>query len=251
MRSILLLTFGVIWTFQACSPEPVYRLKAEAEEDQTSYYQGVEYIHMEKDSVQLTVSYYEHTSDFFALDVEVLNNSNRIVRVAPESFAYESYDGYPPENPGNLLKVSTAKDPEQKLLNIDLALSKQKAQQKGDEFFFFALQGLTLAKAITADSKEEQEEAGEDLVENTVRQQIDRSEYRHNRSGLHESREFWKAEALRITDLWPGESIRGLVYFENNPDAILYNILAEIEDLHFNTWFMQQKHYPENSIDQE
>jgi len=229
---------------QACSPEPVYRLKAEADDKETSYYQGIEYIHLEKDSVFVTVSYYEHTSTMFALEVEVANESNRIVRVAPDSFAYKAYLGYSPENPKKFLTLEQAKDPEQKILNLDLALSHQKANRKTDELLYYTLQGVTLASGIAADTPEESEEAGEQMGENAVNQQVDRAEYRYQRSSLRGSKKFWKTDALRITDLWPGEKASGLVYFDTKPNAQLYNIFMRIENLQFETWFRQKKYEP-------
>lgn len=251
MIRYVLHVFGIIFLFQACAPEPVYRLKAQADDHQISYYQGVEYIHFEKDSLQLTVSYYEHTSDLFALEVEVINNSDRIIRVSPDSFSYRSFNRGLPENPGKLLTVNTAEDPEQKILNLDMALSRQQTRQQGDEFLFYTLQGLSVASSIAADTKKEQKEAEEDLAENAARQQIDRAEYHYNRSSLRQSRQFWQAEALRITDLWPNESIRGLVYFKTDPDASLYKFLFKVEGLSFNTWFMQKKYQPQHSIDKQ
>ena len=109
MNRLLLFLITVLFLFQACSPEPVYRLKSEANKNQTSYYQGVEYIHLEKDSVFVTLSYFEHTSDMFALEVEVANESNRIVRVAPDSFAYKAYLGYSPETPKSFLPLNRLK----------------------------------------------------------------------------------------------------------------------------------------------
>ena len=244
MRSSLLFILGFILMLQACSPEPVYRLKAEADDKETSYYQGIEYINLEKDSVFVTVSYYEHTSTMFALEVEVLNKSNRIVRVAPDSLGYKSFDGRRPTKPGQLLTFEQAKSPEQKLLQLDLALSQQKANQKTDEFFYLTMQGLTIADGITAETEQQREEAGEDLAENAANQQIDRAEYRYNRSSLRSTREYWKAKTLRITDLWPGESVRGLVYFKTDPDARLYHILMHLDELNFDTWFRQKKYQP-------
>jgi hypothetical protein len=251
MKHLILFIIGALLVIQACSPKPVYRLKAEADKDQTSYYQGVEYIHMQKDSVQLTVSYYEHTSTLFALEVEVINNSDRIIQVTPDSFKYESYARERPENPGKLLTINTAKDPEQKILDIDMELSRQKARQRSDEIFYYTLQGLTLASTVTADTKEKQEKTEEDLVDNALQQEMDRNRHRYNRSSLRQNREFWEAEVLRITDLWPNESIRGLVYFKTDAEARLYNIMMNIEDLHFNTWFLQQKYDPQHSIDKD
>lgn len=244
MRLLLLSMLSFLFILQACSPEPVYRLKAEANNENTSYYQGVEYIHLEQDSVFVTMSYYEHTSKMFALEVEVTNESNQIVRVAPDSLAYKAYKGRSPQEVDKFLTIEQAEDPEQEILNLDLALARQKANHKTDEFLFYTLQGLTVVSGATADTKEEQEEAGEQLVQNAVSQQIDRAEYRHNRSSLRGNKEFWKAEALRITDLWPGEKIRGLVYFDTEPDAELYNILIQFDELHYDTWFRQKKYKP-------
>jgi hypothetical protein len=242
MRSTFLLTIGALFILQACSPEPVYRLKAEADDRQTSYYKGVKYIHLQNDSVLVTINYYEHTSSLFALDVEVINNSEQIVRVAPDSFAYKSYKGQSPDDLTKFLTMEWAKNPEQKILNLDLALARQKANQKTDELLFYTLQGLTVAGGVMAETEKEQEEASEQLVQNAVNREIDRAEYRYDRASLRGSKEFWKAEALRITDLWPGESIRGLVYFKTDPDAKLYEILIQLDKFHYKTWFRQEKY---------
>ncbi len=248
MNRLILLALGGLFLLQGCSPEPVYRLKSEADKNQTSYYQGVEYIHLQKDSVFVTVSYFEHTSDMFALEVEVVNKSNRIIRVAPDSLAYKAYLGSSPENLAKFVTLEQAKDPEQKILNLDLALSQQKANQKTDELLFYTLQGITLANSIATDSPEESEEAGEQMAENAVNQQADRAEYQYRRSSLRGNKKFWKTDALRITDLWPGESISGLVYFDTEPDAELYNILMRVENLQFETWFRQHKFDPGGDV---
>ena len=58
------------------------------------------------------------------LEVEIANKTNRIVRVASDSFGYKSYNGAQSEHPGQLLTFGQAKNPEQKILNLDLALSE-------------------------------------------------------------------------------------------------------------------------------
>lgn len=244
MRSSLIIAIGALWLLQACSPEPVYRLKAEAEEKKTSYYQGVEYVHLQQDSVFLTVSYYEHTPSLFALEVEVENRGDRIIRVSPDSMMYRSYGKPTPEQPGRLLTTRYAKSPERKILNLDLALSQQKANRQTDEFLFYTMQGLTLASGIAADNPEEREEASEQLTENAIEQEIDRAHYRYNRSSLRETREFWKAKTLRITDLWPGDYVRGLVYFKTDPDAKLYHFILKVENQTYDIWFRQHKFEP-------
>ena len=143
-----------------------------------------------------------------------------------------------------MLTFEQAKSPEQKILELDLALSQQKANQQTDELLYFTLQGVTLASGIAAETEEQREEAGEDLAQNAVHQQVDRAEYRYDRSSLRSTREYWEAKTLRITDLWPGESVRGLVYFRTDTDARLYQILMHLDELNFDTWFRQKKYDP-------
>jgi hypothetical protein len=244
MRYTLLIILSVVFVLQACSPEPVYRLKAQADKEQTSFYKGAEYLHLEKDSVLLILSYYEHTSDLFALDVEVVNKSDRILRVEPSAFSYFSYKEIHPDDPPEVFTSHFAEDPERKILDIDLALSKQKAKQKTDEFFYYTSQGLTLVEGVGASSNEEIEDTEDEVVRNRVDQEIDREQFRYKRMSLKEQKEVWQLDALRITDLLPGEQIRGLVFFKTTPDAHLYKITAEIEELTFETWFRQEKYKP-------
>ena len=90
MKTLLPFLLGITLLIQACSPEPVYRLQAQTNDETTFYYQGKEYIHLSQDSIDVIISYFEHTSSMFAVDVEIINNSDRIIRISPDSFSYKS-----------------------------------------------------------------------------------------------------------------------------------------------------------------
>lgn len=243
MRYALLIVLSGVFALQACSPEPVYRLKVQGDNEQTSFYKGVEYIQLEQDSVLLTLSYYEHTADLFSLDVEITNHSNEVIRVEPSDFSYFSFLEKESEL-REALSFNHAKDPEREVLEIELALSEQKAKKKTSEFFHYTSQSLTLAEGLNADSYKEWEETENKLVRNEVSQEIDREKFRYNQMNLKERKEIWQLDALRITDLWPGEQIRGLVFFKTTPDAHFYKIKAEIEESEFEIWFRQKKYDP-------
>ncbi|HEX6983622.1 MAG TPA: hypothetical protein VF181_12755 [Balneolaceae bacterium] len=243
MSRIYLIVIFALFTLQACAPEPVLRLKSQAEKHQTSYYQGVEYVYKQKDSIEVIVSYYEHTRDLFAMTVEVFNNSDEVVRVNPARFFYKAYRGIQ-WNEDALLNVEYAKNPERKMLAIDMELSRQRADQKSDDVWFYIAHGLNFAGAIAAETPEEREEAGENLVRTVVYHQADRDEFHYDQYGLKQRRKVWRLDALRITDLLPDESVRGLVFFTTNPHAGLYDISIDLEDLQFDFWFRQIKYYP-------
>ncbi|HET6528741.1 MAG TPA: hypothetical protein VFG39_08310 [Balneolaceae bacterium] len=244
MRRIFLIAISAIFVLQACAPEPVLRLKSQAEEQQTSYYQGIEYVYQQKDSVEVIVSYYKHSRDLFMMTVEVFNNSNRVVRINPAAFAYKAYEGENPEKVTKFLSMAQAKNPEEKMLAIDMELSRQRADQKADNTWFFIAQGLTFVGGATADTYEEREDAAEQFVANTIVHQADREEFHYDQYSLKQQRKVWRLDALRITDLLPGENVRGIVFFSTNPDAELYDILINLEDLQFDFWFRQIKYYP-------
>lgn len=249
MKRIAFVLVMALLLLQACSPEPVYRLKSKAGDKYVTYHKGVEYITLQNDSVQVTISYYQHNAGLFSMDVQVDNNSNRIIRVDPKDFKYEAFRKQNPKPDDEPISSKWAKDPEHKMLNIDLALSQQKANKNTDDLFFVALQGLTVAEGATADNEKDKRQAHRQLHQNNVDHEVTREQYYAERAGLKNRREIWEKEALRKTDLWPGDSIRGLIFFETDPHAALYNIIANIEGLHFDTWFWQFKYYPNQSAD--
>lgn len=61
-----------------------------------------------------------------------------------------------------------------------------------------------------------------------LRQEIEREEYRYRRYSLQDQREIWELDALRISDIIPDDHIRGLIFFPNNPDAMLYKVTLEL-----------------------
>jgi hypothetical protein len=243
MKTVL-FTISIVFILQACAPEPVLRLKSQADEHQTSYYQGVEYVYQQQDSVEVIVSYYEHTRNLFAITVEVFNHSNRIVRINPAAFAYKAFKGESPDQITKFLSLAQAKNPEEKMLAIDMELSRQRADQKTDNTWFFIAQGLTLVGGVAADTYEEREDAAEQFVANTIIHQENREEFHYDQYSLKQRRKVWRLDALRMTDLLPGENVRGLVFFSTNPDAELYDILISLENLQFDFWFRQIKYYP-------
>jgi hypothetical protein len=63
-----------------------------------------------------------------------------------------------------------------------------------------------------------------------------------HRAALRDQREVWELEAIRTTDLFPGEYIRGFVFFKNEPDAKGYTITFKKQTLSFSAFYRQQKY---------
>ncbi|HKK43955.1 MAG TPA: hypothetical protein VJ964_00415 [Balneolaceae bacterium] len=244
MKRLTFILGGVLFLLQACAPEPVYRLKSRAAEKNITYHKGVQYITLQNDSVQVVMSYYKHYSGIFSMDVEVDNNTNQIIRVNPKDFKYEAFEGVNADSSVQPIATRWAKDPEEKMLNIDLAISQQEANKKTDDLFFVAMQGIAVTQGVTADNDEERRKASRQIHRNNVDHAVDRQQYHANQVGLKNRREIWQQDALRTTDLWPGDSIRGLIFFETDSHASAYDFLIDIEGRKFSSWFWQFKYYP-------
>lgn len=77
----LLLSLSLVLFLQACSPRPVFRMTPEAQN--TTFNQGTEYVHLQEDGIELTMSYYRHLRGRFVMDVEIVNTTDSVIRVDP------------------------------------------------------------------------------------------------------------------------------------------------------------------------
>ena len=136
----------------ACSPEPVFRLAPE--QGPTTFYKGVEYLTLEQDSIAVTLAYYRHSGDMFAMDIEVANYSNTPVRVNPANFGAIAMREYTDSVFTDFITHNWAYDPEIQLLEIDKMISKNKASQKTEEVLFLTSVGLGVTAALLSDSDE-------------------------------------------------------------------------------------------------
>lgn len=215
---LTLLSIGLT----ACVPRPVFRLQSMS--NNSTWYQGTEYIHSTADDITVTVAYVRHTKDNVIFDVEAVNNSGGVVRVDPVYFSYKA------TRADKLLAAGQAINPEAKLLDIDLEISDKKANQKS--MLLLAAIGATaiIAEEIIDNDEEDEDnyrdESGEAAatyaLAATTSSGIENSEYEVG--SLKYKKERWATEALRISDLFPDDYIRGLVFFPIAEDADFYEI---------------------------
>lgn len=237
----LLLIFGL----NACAPRPVFRLQSLG--DQSTWYQGTEYIHSTADSVTVTVAYIRHTREKVIFDVEVSNYSDEIARVDPVYFTYQAFKS----RTANRSFVSgRAINPESKLLQIDMEISDEEADQK-TMLVFAAIGATAIVAEEIADNDEEEEDDYNDEVNEAAATHaliagtaagIENSEYEVG--SLRYKRERWTNETLRKTDLFPGEYINGKVYFPIAEDAKLFQIKIKTGNTIHTFRFRQLKFKP-------
>jgi hypothetical protein len=200
--SFLIIPLFLLFLLQACAPRPVFRMKPI--DSRATSYEGTEYVHRQKNGVELIISYDRHYGNKFAMDVEIDNNTDSALRISPEQFWYEAYQYYngkrDPADSNLVIGKHRAVNPEHIILKKDLAISKSHARQKTNMLLYGIGQALTLAGGIAADSTNwQRQRTGEALQNNAVNHEINNQNRYLRRQNLRDQRRFWQRNTLRTT----------------------------------------------------
>jgi hypothetical protein len=252
-RCILILILFVVAA--ACSPEPVFRLQSDHAEENMVVYRGMEYLISEGERSTAILAYYRHMDNLVIMDLEVINYSDKPVRFEPSEVSFKAYSRKfgrdaklaKGEWEDKLIADDTALDPEQTLLNIDKRRSEVVARNRTNS----VLEGISASMNLVSElSAAGQETASEQTARETqrTREAIDRAEHRENFyrnvSSLSEQRAYWETEALRVTDLQPGEAIAGEISLPLIEDAVLLEIFVQVADEEHLFQYIQRKFIP-------
>lgn len=251
---ILLLTLSAVVV--ACSPEPVFRLQSDHSGENMVVYRGMEYLISDAEHSTAILAYYRHMDNLVIMDLEVINHSGKPVRFEPNDVSYKAFlrkseSSAKPAAEGEwekkLLANGTALDSEQTLLNIDKRTSKVVARNRTNS----VLEGISASLNLVSDiSAAGQETASEQTARETqrTREAINRAERREdfyrNVSSLSEQRAYWETDALRVTDLQPGESIAGEISLPLTEDAMLLEITVQVAEEAHLFHYIQRKFIP-------
>ncbi|MDZ7755746.1 hypothetical protein [Rhodohalobacter sp.] len=235
MRYLILSVFVPILFITGCAPEPVFRL--ESQQDDVLNYRGMEYLHSEGENSSVTMAYYRHMGQQIVMDVEIVNYSDSIVQIDTPNFKYSAKHEYS-DGSYDPLGGGTAYDPEQIILNLDLASSRAEASERTSR----VLDGLSTTASIASDIANAGNQTTEEIIQREnerTRSALERMERRDQFyarvSSLNEQRAYWETEVLRKTDLYPEEAIAGEVRFPVVEDAnvVEFSVIVGGEEHHF------------------
>ena len=235
----LLLSFFVV----SCAPRPVFRMSPAAEN--TTFNQGIEYVNFSEGGVDLSISYYQHMGDKFVMDVEIANNTDSVMRIRPDQFSYRAYEimnAKIQDKSDYVIATRRAVSPEEELIRKDMEIAQSVANQKTSTLLFAIGQTASIAQSVMEENPEKREELSEERQESYIAQEVSHHRRERHRAALRDQREVWELEAIRTTDLFPGEYIRGFVFFKNEPDAKGYTITFKKQTLSFSAFYRQQKY---------
>lgn len=241
---LYLILFTALVTLVSCSPESIYRLYSDEEDDESVMYKGMEFLISETDQTTAIIAYYRHYDERIIMDLEVMNHSDNWIRFDPVDVQYEAYQmkfEYEDDiQDGEWREVLVAKgealDPEEFLLQIDRDRSKAEANERTNYIFDAIGSGVRLMEDVSTINQLSSSEKTTREIQRTNRA-IERAE-RRNRyykqiGNLAEKRAYWETQTLRTTDLEPGESIAGEISFPISEESkIVVFTVAIGDDMH-------------------
>jgi len=215
---ILLQIFNI---FCYVTPTPVIRLQSVSEDYEKVWIHGKEYSKLTSENTDVIIAFDESIMGIITFDVEVVNYS-----VEPLLVSSELFTGYYLNKRRKELKENSqvkAIDPEDELLRIDKALSRENAryaQESGNKslssFFELVEDVSSIGKAKTKEERERE------LAEDAQQEEQDINDENYHETAefkLLTERERWSFTALRKTTLPTDYSVDGKIYFPIIPNS--------------------------------
>ena len=228
-----------------CRPLPVYRLHPLNNNLPSRWIRGHEILRIDGHKYNAAVTFAEQVNEMLAFDVQIINRSDSMISVVPNSIYSITYkkgtqttQPYP-EKPQILRKETFAYNPEQELIRVDQNKHIEDASFKTDRIIGSI---SSLIDAATSNNRNNQNQSEENDIEHNTyltRRTIEHSEEIKSLDAQHFQ---WSTEALRRTDLMPKESVRGLVFIAADPKANILELHLYVAGEDHLIYFRQEKY---------
>jgi hypothetical protein len=213
------------------TPEPLVRLAPIG--PRAAWLSGRPVVAKEEGGIRVAVAFDQQVDDALAMRVEVENDSDEPVDVSPRRVTFVTCPTAQRESCGDTQPVT---DPEQMLMALDAARSRERAQAANDHAAMAPL--LVLSVVGDAASLTSRHPTNNSSV---VASEMESNEARHESSfaSIVSERERWSAAALRRTTLFPGHGIAGYVSLPTDKGAHRVWLMVRVGDHHFTFGFDQ------------
>jgi hypothetical protein len=179
--------------------------------------------------------------------VEVENRSAQPIVIDSNVFSFSTCKRTDPSQPEACAPDQVAINPEKVLLDMDIARSREQAQNTNDATFHSVLFLLDATASIaTLPSGKPRDGAQAAVLAGQEGQMVDAAEARESRqvSAYELERANWTTEAFRKTTIFPGKAAAGLVFTERDVHAHTVWLLIRTEKEVFRFPFDQVVYVP-------
>jgi hypothetical protein len=249
MKRIQISLFCVIIiSIISCHVSPLLVYRLEPKNDNTIWFWGKEYQQFKENEIEIIIAFSEQYENYLVFDLSIASSSDKQTLIKPEEFYCIPKRILEKVNFIKVMDTIWAIDPEQALLALDKAKSRENAQyataRANDALG--SLFKLTIDIATIGQQKTNEEIQREELEDQ--REELNRlnTEISHNSSikNINNIRDLWSTEAIRKTTLFPKYSIHGLIFFPIHKYANTLTIIIPIENNIFTLDYCQVSHKP-------
>lgn len=217
---VLLSTVSMLLGAGCMMPAPVLRLTPQSKD--VVWIGGTAVSSQQGRTARAAVAFVREQDNLLSFRVEIESLVDKPILVDPARFYYLTCarNGQPPARVcGN---SHFAVNPEQALLDLDVAHSRQIASAANDEAFFGAMLLLQATAGVaSAATGHGHAAAGVAIDAAGTAAALHSAEHANHRqiSAYELERSNWATAALRKTTLFPGDRVAGLVFIEKNPSV--------------------------------
>ena len=209
LQKFIPLLFIMITAF-GCAEMPVYKIVSE--DEQKDYYQGREIVARNDDIAKTTLEIDGQSENNYVFYLTVTNNSSESLSVHPEDIYLELLDEEKQPVFINGQNTVYALDPETRINEINSDIKSRDTWHGFATGINIITAFVDVASALSDDYDHKGERVGNSIANGVDAQLNENSNYEYDIDNMKSDKNFWQNEALRITDLQPGETIGGLVF---------------------------------------
>ncbi len=219
-------------------PRPV--VKIESAESEIFWSNGKQFVSKEKGNVEV-IAAFEKVDDYnLVFDIEVINNTRDTFLICPEQFYYTKIG----QKESDTLQKVMAYDPEVRLFNIEMSLSKQDADRINSKKTSFLEGALQVAVDVSPKTDEEREENRANKRDRKNSQLEKEEQVISSINSLNRSKRYWANEVLRKTTLIPRQAVYGKIYFNRTIPVNGYILHIPVGDQIYDFKYSQKVFYP-------
>ena len=242
MKNLFLVALALL--FSSCV-RPYNISKISPSEGNSIWAWGREFVYQTVDSVAVKIAYETNDRNNVIFNVEIENNSDRSILVAPESF-WSRMSGA--NLPKNITKQHKAVDPESYYLEIAKLRSRQEADELNKAINHVS---ISLPEATSTAANKASQNTAEASIEPQQKRQktayyreVELYSLENKLVSLNDRKRFLDQTILRKSTLPPRSVISGEVYFQRHDQADAYELFVPVNGKVLKFHFKQQLEKP-------
>ena len=215
------------------TPAPISKLDATSE-NAFFWQNGRQVLVQNEDSIFVELAYQQRAGELFVFDITIANESSEDILIDPSQFLY-----IPITKAGDSLGTVHAENPEKRILEQDIQVSKLTAQRTNEliSAAFWATLEVTAGVAAAIEGEPIYDEHDDDYI---YYHRSNMAEIEFEEWDALEQKDYWENQAIRKTTLFPGHFITGQILMKRERKSDTLWILIPIQNYTFEFFYNHQ-----------